>query len=64
MEAAVQQTLACANLDPRTMRNVAEGMVRSSAAKALENGDQDVRVTLATIGEFVRRMGKLPGQVR
>ena len=58
----MQQTLAGANLDPRTMRNVAEGMVRSSAAKALENGDQDVRVTLATIGEFVRRMGSCQGK--
>src|SRR6267154_3407878 len=31
LEAAVQQTLACANLDPQTMRNVAENMVRSAA---------------------------------
>jgi VWFA-related protein len=62
LEAAVQQTLACANLDPQTMRNVAETMVRSTASSARVTGDQDVRVTLATIREFVRKMGTLPGQ--
>ena len=62
LEAAVQQTLACANLDPQTMRNVAENMVRSSATNTLMTGDQDVRVTLAALGEFVRKMGTLPGE--
>lgn len=62
LEAAVQQTLACANLDPQTMRNVAEARVRSAASSAMVTGDQDVRVTLATIAEFVRTMGTLPGQ--
>jgi VWFA-related protein len=62
LEAAVQQTLACANLDPQTMRNVAENLVRSTAANTLMIGDQDVRITLATLGEFVRKMGTLPGQ--
>jgi VWFA-related protein len=62
LEAAVQQTLACANLDPQTNRNVAESMVRSTASSTLAAGDQDVRVTLATIREFVRKTGTLPGQ--
>jgi VWFA-related protein len=62
LEAAVQQTLACANLDPQTNRNVAESMVRSTATSTLAAGDQDVRVTLATIREFVRKTGTLPGQ--
>jgi VWFA-related protein len=61
-EAAVQETLSCANLDPRTMRSVAESMVRSATESALASGDQDVRVTLSTVREFVRRMGNLPGQ--
>ena len=60
--AAVQQTLACANLDPGTMRNVAESMVRSAAAGAVTAGDQDVRVALTALKEFVRKMGTLPGQ--
>jgi VWFA-related protein len=61
-EAAVQQTLTCASLDPTTMRNVAENMVRSTATNALVTGDQDIRATMATLGEFVRKMGTLPGQ--
>jgi VWFA-related protein len=61
-EAAVQQTLACANLDPQTMRNVAESMVRSAATSAVTAGDQDVRVTLTAVKEFVKKMGTLPGQ--
>ena len=62
LEAAVQQTLTCANLDPQTMRNVAENIVRSTSANTLVTGDQDVQVTLATVGEFVRKMAMLPGQ--
>jgi VWFA-related protein len=62
LEAAVQQTLACASLDPKTFRTVAEAMVRSAATSALVTGDQDVRLTLATLREFVRKMGTLPGQ--
>src|SRR6266478_7138563 len=62
LEAAVQQTLACANLDPQTLRKMAEDMVRSIATNALMAGDQDVRVMLATLREFVRKMGTLPGQ--
>ena len=61
-EAAVQQTLACANLDSRTMRNVAETMVRSAATSEVTAGDQDVRVTLRALKEFVRKAGTLPGQ--
>jgi VWFA-related protein len=60
-EAALEQTLACANLDPRTMRSVAESMTRSAAASAATAGDQDVRVALTALKEFVRKMGTLPG---
>jgi VWFA-related protein len=62
LEAAVQQMLACANLDPQTMRNLAENMARSTATNTLTTGDQDVRVTLAALREFVRKMGTLPGE--
>ena len=55
LEAAVQQTLACANLDPQTWRKMAENMVRSTATNALMTGDQDVRVMLATLREYVEK---------
>jgi VWFA-related protein len=62
LEAAVQQTLACANLDPQTWRKMAEDMVKTTAKSTLMTGDQDIRVTLATLREFVKKMGALPGQ--
>jgi VWFA-related protein len=62
LEAAVQDTLACANLDPKYMRNMAESMARSAASRALVVGDQDVRVTLDFLRELIHKMGALPGQ--
>lgn len=37
-------------------------MVRAAASQVLEVNDRDVAVTLSTVKEFVRRIGKLPGQ--
>lgn len=37
-------------------------MVQTVAARVLEINDRDVMMTLSTVEEFVRRMGKLPGQ--
>jgi VWFA-related protein len=42
--------------------NMGARMVRSVAAQVLEVNDRDVAVTLSTVKECVRRMGKLPGQ--
>jgi VWFA-related protein len=44
--------------------DMAARMVRTAAAQVLEVNDRDVAVTLSTVKEFVRRMGKLPGQQR
>ncbi len=44
--------------------DMAARMVRTTAAQVLEINDRDVAVTLSTVKEFVRRMGKLPGQQR
>ena len=62
LEAAIQDELACANLDPQRMRNMAERMARSAAAQSLATGDQDVWATLAMVKQFVRKMAALPGQ--
>jgi VWFA-related protein len=37
-------------------------MVQTAAARVLEIADRDVTVTLSTVADYVRRMGKLPGQ--
>ena len=36
--------------------------MRTTAKSTLMTGDQDIRVTLATLREFVKNMGALPGQ--
>jgi VWFA-related protein len=59
LEAAIQSAQSCARFDTRDM---AEKMVNSAVRQALMLGDQDVRVTLSGIAEFVGRMGSLPGQ--
>lgn len=61
LEAAIQDAIVCANLDPR-MRAEAESMARHAAKEALAIGEQDVRVTLIFMRELVRKMGALPGQ--
>ena len=58
-EAAVADVFTCAKPD---IRSVAENMVRSAARRALEIGDQDVRVTLGFVKEVVSRMAAFPGQ--
>lgn len=62
LEAAIQDTLACRQLDPKTMRNLAESIARASASQVLNVGDQDVRVTLAFLKELLGKMTALPGQ--
>jgi VWFA-related protein len=61
LELALADYATCAHLGGEP-RSVAEKMVRSAAAQTLEVGERDVAVTLSTVKEFVRRMGKLPGQ--
>jgi VWFA-related protein len=61
-ESAVQDMLTCANMDPSTSRNIAEHMVRAAASRAVEAGDQDVRVTLGFLKELIHKIAALPGQ--
>lgn len=51
----------CAHLQGSSP-NMVERMVRSAAAQSLAIGERDVGITLATVREFVRKMGTLPGQ--
>jgi len=62
LEAAVDETIVCARLDPMTMRNMATAMVHEAAQLSLTLGEQDVRTTLIYIRDLVRKMGNLPGQ--
>jgi VWFA-related protein len=62
LDAAVDETIVCARLDPLTMRNIATAMVHEAAQLSLTLGEQDVRTTLIYIRDLVRIMGNLPGQ--
>ena len=53
--------VTCAALVGASPRMV-ESMVRSVAEQSLTNGEHDVWVSLRTVGEFVKKMGNLPGQ--
>jgi VWFA-related protein len=48
--------------DPNTTREIAQRIVDMTAMRTVQTGAQDVRTTYAAIGEFVRRMAKLPGE--
>jgi VWFA-related protein len=53
--------VTCAHLQGQPPNMVAT-VVRSAAAQSLSMGERDVSVTLDTMREFVRKMGKLPGE--
>jgi VWFA-related protein len=58
LQDAVQQILACVATKP----DLAENQAYMAARQVLMAGQQDVRVTFASIAELVRRMAPLPGQ--
>ena len=62
LSAGVREELSCAHLDPQRDSYIAERLVRSAAAQSLSIGEADIRATLATLREIVRRMAALPGQ--
>jgi len=57
-DAAVDDALNCGHLDNR---HLAEQAARTATRRALEIGDQDIRVTLGFVWDVVRRMAALPG---
>jgi VWFA-related protein len=61
LEAAVQDTFTCANLDP-SQRSVAAQIARRAAQRAVDLGEQDFRSNLGFIRLIVSKMAALPGQ--
>lgn len=62
LDAAVDETVVCAHLDPVIMRNIAIAMVHEAAQLSLTLGEQEVRTTLLYIRDLVGKMGNLQGQ--
>lgn len=61
LEAAVEDAITCANLDP-SMINVATRMAEQAAQHAVAIGEQDFRTNLGFLRTVVSKMGALPGQ--
>jgi VWFA-related protein len=63
LQAAENETLACAGLDPtKTPPSVLESMARASARRALTLGEEDTRLALRVLSDVTRRMAAAPGQ--
>jgi VWFA-related protein len=58
LDTAIQDTLSCCDCP----REVALVLTQNAATESLQTGDQDVRITLGSIREIVRKMGAMPGQ--
>jgi VWFA-related protein len=61
LQAAVQDAMSCANLDP-SMMSLAERMAQEAARRAAAMGEQDFRTSLSFLRTVVSKMGSLPGQ--
>jgi VWFA-related protein len=60
LEAAIDEVMSCSpGID---LRDVARRLAETAAMQSLAMGEQDVRVTLASVREIVRKMAALPGQ--
>jgi VWFA-related protein len=74
LNAAVQDTILCANLasdaaparagsTPDTsMTQAAQGMAQATASRVVAIGDQETRVSLKVLNSVVRRIAAMPGQ--
>jgi VWFA-related protein len=61
LQAATENAITCANLDPK-MRAVAARMAQQAAQSAVAVGEQDYRTNLDFLRVVIGKMGTLPGQ--
>ena len=59
LNAAAREAMICASLQDMT---TATSFARSAASRAVSAGEQETRVTLATLKDLIRRMSAAPGQ--
>jgi VWFA-related protein len=64
LQTAVQDALACMNLDPTQPGSLqaALSMSRSTASEVLNTGDHESRISLYAIRDAARRLSAMPGQ--
>src|SRR5579884_3147026 len=62
LEAATQETLACDNLDPQRMYQMAQRLAMSAAQQAVRSGEQETHVAFTVLRDTIRRISVMPGQ--
>ena len=64
LQAAVQDAIACMNLDPTDPASVqvAQSTSRATASQVLNTGESETRVSLRSLRDAVRRISAMPGQ--
>lgn len=61
-QAAFDETITCAPLDPLTQKQLAETLTHAAAQRAVALGEEDVRFSYIYLRELVRKMVNLPGE--
>lgn len=61
-QAAYQDAIACSNLDPTLYASSLQNMVHSQTRRAIERGETDGQITLASLLNIIGRMNSTPGQ--
>jgi VWFA-related protein len=62
LQTAVQDALACMNLDPKLQMQTAISTSRSTASQVLNAGESESRVSFYAIRDAARRLSTMPGQ--
>jgi VWFA-related protein len=62
LQAAVQDTVACMNLDPTKQLQAAQSTAQATATQMLNAGDSESRLSLYALRDAVRRLSAMPGQ--
>jgi VWFA-related protein len=61
-DAAVQDAIVCANLDPTTGLQAARGMAQGATARVVAVSEHEILVTLDSLNGILSRMSSTPGQ--
>ena len=58
----IEDTIACANLDPQRQRSLAREMVIAATHRTLAVGEHETQVSLAAVKALIRRVSAMPGR--
>jgi len=63
-QAAILDTMSCMNLDPSDPASLqqAQAIVPGAAARALQEGDTETRISVSVLRDVIRRLSTVPGK--